>query len=263
LFFVLSKILDILLSPLTWALALGALAVPWRRRALANRRVMRRKRALAIAAVGVLYVFSIEPTSDYLWHGLEKGARRTMDPAVTYDAVVLLGGVVEERAVDEYGQQAYNDNSERLIETFELLRSGKARYAILSGAGIPGLPFESTEAGVEVLALTRWGIERDRIIVEDQSKYTRENAVNTAEIVRARGFRRVVVVTSAFHTLRSVGCFKKVGLDVDWDPVDYRGYARGWQPMSFAPRAKYLDTSVAALREHSGRAIYRARGYSE
>lgn len=99
--------------------------------------------------------------------------------------------------------------------------------------------------------------------MEDRSKNTRENAVNTAEIVRAwlsarrRRHERVSTRRGRWAAL------KKVGLDVDWDPVDYRGYARGWQPMSFAPRAKYLDTSVAALREHSGRAIYRARGYSE
>ncbi len=262
-FFFLSKILDILLSPLTWALALAALAVPWRRRALGKRRVLARKRIFAILALVVLWAFSIEPTADFLWGGLEASAKNTMDPRVTYDAVVLLGGVVEERAVDEYGQPAFNDNSERLTQVFELLKAGRARYVILSGASAPGVRPEAGEPAVERAALVRWGIEPERILVEDRSRNTRENAVYTAEIVRARGLSKLLVVTSAFHMARATGCFVKVGLDADYYPVDYRGTAHTWHPMSFAPRAKSLDTSVNALRERTGRVVYRLRGYSE
>jgi uncharacterized SAM-binding protein YcdF (DUF218 family) len=186
---------------------------------------------------------------------------RTARPEVTYDVVVLLGGVVDDRVQATSGQRAFNDNNERLLETFDLLRDGTARYAILSGGSATANPMRVTEAGALAAQLVAWGIVPDRLVIEDQARNTYENAVFSSAIVRARGWRSVLIVTSAFHMPRAYGCFRAVRLDVDTFPVDFRSYA---SPFSgeWMPRVHYLEGSSIAIREWSGRAIYRARGYS-
>ncbi|HEY8079042.1 MAG TPA: YdcF family protein [Labilithrix sp.] len=255
-FFFLSKILDVLLSPLTWAILLAAATVPWRRR---SARRWRRRRAFGAAAIVVILVFSSSLVADGMWGALENSAVSTYDPARTYDAVILLGGVGDEEVWAERKQLALNDNVERLTATNEILRDGHARVAILSGAAMrPGGLSEARELATFLLA---WGIGEDRIVLEERARNTRENAVYSAEIVRARGFSRVLVVTSAFHVPRAADCFRAVGLEVDFLPVDYRAHRPHFELEAMLPRTSALDRSSAAIREIAGRWIYRARGY--
>ncbi len=186
-----------------------------------------------------------------LWR-LEHASTSTYDDTVVYDAVILLGGVVEEGPMKSSGQIAFNDNIERLIVTHRLLRDGKTRMAIASG--------ETPEADVLAMQLADWGIAKDRIILESRSRNTRENALFTQAIARARGFDRVLIVTSAFHMPRAVECFAAVGMKVDTLAVDYR--ARPRIPLGeWLPRAGSLATSTMVVREVAGRFIYRLQGY--
>jgi uncharacterized SAM-binding protein YcdF (DUF218 family) len=210
-FFLFSKILDLLLSPLTWALVLGAMAVPWRRRSV---RRWKRRRNLAIAALAVLVVFSLEPVSNGILYSMEHDAPSTYRPEITYDAIIVLGGLTDEDVSKENGQPAYNENVERVLMAHRLLRDGKARFVVPSGG--------MGEAGLMADQLRDWGVEPDRIVLEDKARNTRENAVYSAAIVKERGWSKILVVTSAFHMKRSIGCFSAVGLEFDTLAVDYR-----------------------------------------
>jgi len=110
--------------------------------------------------------------------------------------------------------------------------------------------------------LESWGIAPDRLIIEDRSRNTRENAVESARILRERGWPRALLVTSAFHMPRALGCFRAVGLDVDTLAVDLRSDNTPKTLADLLPRTKSLHTSAAALRELAGRVIYRLRGYT-
>ena len=257
-FYFASKLLDVLLSPFSWGLALLALAVPWRRRPT---RRWRRKRVLGALGLTIMVVASTWPVSNALTRRLESAARPTYHEDVVYDAVVLLGGVVDEEAMARSGQPAYNDNVERLVATHRLLRDDKARIVIISGAAL-----ERKDLGEAVVLgrqLEDWGIAKDRIIVEDRARNTRENAVFTQEIVRARGFERVLVVTSAFHMVRATECFAAVGMPVDTMAVDYRGHDRAGRVGEWLPRAGSASVTTAMLREVAGRLIYRVQGYGK
>ncbi len=255
-FFVLSKILDVFLSPLAWVIVLAIAAVPWRRRAA---RKWRRRRAFGAAAIAMLLVFSSSLVADALWSTLEDAAVSTYRPDRTYDAVILLGGVGDEEVWARRKELALNDNVERLTATNQLLHDGRARVAILSGAAMrPGGLSEARELAA---FLREWGTDEDRIVLEERARNTWENAVYSAEIVRARGFSRVLVVTSAFHVPRATDCFRAVGLDVDFLPVDYRAHAPRFALDEILPRTAAFDRSAAAIREIAGRWIYRIRGY--
>jgi len=255
-FFFLSKIFDLLLAPLTWALLLaGASFVP-------RVRVRPGSRWLMPAALGILYAFSLQPVSQSLFRACEQPPMVKTTAGPPYDAVILLGGLVLEDVSAERGAPAFNDNVERLTETFELLREGRARAVIISGGSWRPRAKSDVEAAVLARTLVRWGIEQERIIVEDRSRNTQENAAFTAEIVRARHLDRLLLVTSAFHMPRAHATFRAAGLAPDTLPVDFRTGAVHLDLRSVFPRADDLSRSTDALRELAGRLVYRARGYS-
>jgi uncharacterized SAM-binding protein YcdF (DUF218 family) len=251
-FFTLSKILDLAIAPLTWALAaLVAAVLVGRRRRVAV--------AFTLAALAALLVFSASKVSNALLHLVERSAVRTDRPEVTYDAVVVLGGAFDPGPTRATGELALTDAAERLTRGYEVMRSGHARNVILTsglGASSPG---ELTESEWYARTLVAWGIPAERIALERVSRNTRENATETARIVRERGWRSVLLVTSAAHMERALGCFRRVGLTPDALPVDYRsGDGRG---ETWLPRSRALEDSTRAIHELVGRVVYRAAGW--
>lgn len=246
-FYALSKVLDVFLSPLTWAILLSLIGLV--------RRHDRWTRWAPLASAGVLYLFSIAPVSNALLLHAERSAARTMRSGLTYDAVILLGGVVSHAATQTWRVPSYNDNVERLLVTFDLLRTGRARNVIISGgkrdAGDPVV-----EAEVLGKQLEDWGIDPSRIILEGRARNTRENATESKRIAEEHAFGSLLMVTSARHVERALESFRKVGLEVDTLPVDYRSSDRGGT--SLLPRSDALDVSVHTLHEIFGRWVYRA-----
>ena len=248
-FIVLSKVLDLLVAPLTWALLLLAAALAFRRSA-------RLASSLVGAAAAVLLAFSAEPVAAGLMRHVEASATRTFRDGVTYDAVIVLGGMTEPSAARTVELNAAAD---RIVRGFELLRSGRARSVLLSAGALHPAPDEPTEAEQLMAKLEEWGIGADRIATETRSRNTRENAVESARIVRERGWRTLLLVTSAAHMERALGSFRAVGILPDTLPVDFRGAVH--EP-SWLPRAAALEKSTDALRELLGRAVYRWARYS-
>jgi uncharacterized SAM-binding protein YcdF (DUF218 family) len=252
-FYVLSKTLDALLAPLTWTLGLGVLALFW------SRRKPRASLACGILSLAVLVLFSIDPVANGLWGMLETGARSTMQSSVTYDAVVVLSGMVDGAATEAHHQPAYNDNIERLLTAFQLLRDGRAKSVLLSGGNSTLDGSGPKEADVLAQQLRDWGIDSSRIVVERESRNTRENATLSARIIAEKGWSHILLVTSAFHMPRALGCFEKAGVHPDVLPVDFRSGRGG---VGWFPRTGSLAVSTAALHELAGRAVYRIIGYA-
>jgi len=254
-FFLLSKLLDIAIDPLWWGTVPIVIGVGllWRGR--------RRGWALGLVSfgVGVLLVASLPAVSNRLWASLEAGAVSTMQDGVTYDAVVLLGGAVTpEGSVPN--EPAWNDNIERLLEVRRLLTSGRAKVAIVSGGKLGGaLRTEADYLGEELVAL---GVPKEQVLIEPKANNTRENATESKKLLEAMGAKKVLLVTSAFHVPRAVGCFRAAGVEADMLPVDYRMRAPELE-MHLAPRAEYLSQTCRALREWLGRAVYRLLGYTK
>ena len=252
-FFVLSKLLDWLLSPLSWALLLLV-------GAMLSRARPGRALALTALAAAVLILFSSEAVAHRLAWAAEGQVRSTYRPAVVYDAVVVLGGMVDVVTSRNTGEVELDEHADRIVRTWELLRDGRARSVIISAGNAGLVAGQPTEAELLAALLVRWGVAPDRIVVEPRSRNTRENAVESAKIAAARGWKTLLVVTSAVHMPRALGCFRAVGLEPDTLAVDRRAateYERVWLPRSGA-----LDRSVQTIRELAGRLVYRAVGYA-
>jgi uncharacterized SAM-binding protein YcdF (DUF218 family) len=254
-FFVLSKLLDVAVDPLWWGAGLVLVGVVL----LARDKRRRLGVGLSSAGLGVLLLFSLPAVANRLFSSLEAGATSTFQPGVTYDAVVLLGGAVSPLG-SERDAPAWNDNVERLLETHRLLTTGQARVAIVSGGSLGGAL--RTEAEYLAAELRRLGVPAEQVIIEDQANNTRENATESKKHLERLGAKKVLLVTSAFHLPRSVGCFRAVGIEADTLPVDFR-MRRPGADRHVAPRAEYLGESAKALREWLGRLVYRAMGYTK
>lgn len=253
-FLALSKSLDVLVAPLTWAIGLALLGF-----------FLRQRRAqlaagLVLSSVAVLVFFSLEPVSATLVRRMESGARRTFDPGTTYDAVIVLGGIVDPGASDHSGELELGEPVERILRAAELLKSGQARTALLSGGLLAPKPGAPSEAERLAVWLRAQGIDADRIVVEGRSRNTHENAVESARIVTARGWKKLLLVTSAWHAPRAVASFRAAGLEPDVLPVDH--HATDGSEAGFLPRAEALAESTDVLRELVGRVVYRIVGYS-
>jgi uncharacterized SAM-binding protein YcdF (DUF218 family) len=252
-FFELSKLLDLLLAPLSWVLLLLAAAF-----------LLRRRGWVAWALVGtsaaVILVLSSEPVADRLMAFAEAPARSTYHPGTTYDAVIVLGGVLEAGPARPGRDPELSRAADRIVRGFELARDGHARNVLLSGGAGHPRPGEVTEAEQLAALLRRWGIPSERIFVETRSRNTRENAEESAGIVALHGWKSLLLVTSAWHVPRALGCFRRVGLSPDVLPVDFAaGDARG---QGWLPRVAALEKSSEAIRELAGRVVYRLAGYT-
>jgi len=251
-FLALSKLLDWFLSPLSWTLLLLVVAALLRRRA-------RLAWALAALAFATLVLFSNDGVANALQRLGERGVRSSFRADVVYDAIVVLGGIVDPAASRASGETQIDEAADRLLRAYELLRAGRARFVLISG-GVGNLPpGDLPEADRLASKLVQWGIPPGQVVAEGSSRNTRENAIQSSRVAAARGWKTLLVVTSAIHAPRALGCFRAVGIEPDLLAVDFRARDReeGW-----LPRAMALSRSTDVLRELAGRVVYRAVGYA-
>lgn len=253
-FLALSNALGWLAAPLSWALVLAAIAV------LLHGRRPRAARALGLAAAAIVVAFSLEPVANALQRACERGVRSTYRRDLVYDAVIVLSGQVDYGASRKSGETEFDAAADRVIRAMELMRAERARYVLLSGDTARPRKGDVPEADRLAAKLGQWGVPPDRILVDASSRNTRENAIQSARIAAARGLKRLLLVTSAMHVPRALGCFRAVGLDPDVLPVDHRATDGRGEP--WLPRAASLSKSTFALHELVGRAVYWAAGYT-
>ncbi len=219
--FVVSKVLQIVFDPGNLFLILLAVGV-WR---LVTSR--RRKGAALLALVLVAgAVVAVVPVADVPLAVLEHRFPVLQALPDRVDGIILLGGAVDPERTAEYGQVALNQSAARVTETLRLARLYPAARIVLSG-GIGGLLHEPiTEAAATERLLTELGIESKRLVIENRSRTTHENAVFSMRLVEPKPGEVWILVTSASHMPRAVGCFRKVGWPVVPDPVDFEATTR-------------------------------------
>ncbi len=107
------------------------------------------------------------------------------------DAIVVLGG----------------GSGERPLKAAELFRGGAAPRVIISGGG----DMEQNER-----MLLDHGVPADVIQIESASKSTRQNALFTIPLLRADGAHQVILVTSWYHSRRTLKCFRHYAPDIEF-----------------------------------------------
>ena len=242
---------------------LGIAALLWVLAALAwwHRRP-RWAAAGAILGIAAILAFASWPVGMAMLRALEDDYPPTLPAAApTADAIVVLGGATFP-PVPPRLEIDVDDGFDRLLHGLRLWRAGKAPWLILSGGAMPELDGSpvTEAASLRSLAL-EYGVPDTALVLEERSRTTRENALYVAEILRARGLRRVLLVTSASHMRRALGVFQALGIDAVPAPTDYRAVPAPLNPGRLLPRLDALEYSTWALKEYVGCWVYRARGW--
>ena len=218
----------------------------------------RKKRWPLALALAVLYLSSIPFVGHRLIGWVESRypavALNQVEPA---DAVVVLGGILGPRAGEGLVPN-FLDTSERFEAGIALLQSGKAPALIFTGATMSWQNTTSTEGDeLRRLAIARGGAA-EKILVTREIVNTAGEAAAVAELMKAHGWKRVILVTTGWHMPRSAHQFKKVGVDCIIFPVDFRfDPARKVTAIDFVPRGEAWQTTETALRQCYGYWFYR------
>ena len=96
---------------------------------------------------------------------------------------------------------------ERLIGGIKLFKEGYADKIILTGSLI--MENVST-ADIDLKKLIKAGISAKDVFLNRDAESTYDNAVESAQIMTAHGFKKAILVTSPYHTRRSRWTFRKV-----------------------------------------------------
>ena len=254
--FILSKIVGFGLRVENWLIFGFALCV-W---ALFTGRLKLARWAGAMTLAFTILI-SVFPLGILLIRPLETAYAQN-PPLERVDGIIILGGAEKITGTDHWGQIQLNQSAERLTEATALaLRFPEAKVVISGGSGRLRDSFDSTAgepSGARDLLISL-GVAPDRILWENRSRNTSENARLSLETAKPQAGEEWVLVTSAYHMDRSLRSFRSAG----WPalvpyPVDYRTepfISRiEWNPLG------NIGLVNMAIKENVGRLAYRVMG---
>ena len=255
-FFVLSKLLFFLIQPLNWIIACLIGAV-W------TKRPGRSKRLTGVALLLALF-FSNHFIVNLVYRAYEPAATAIGEIEAPYDVGILLGGYSYLHIDTPDDRHHFNASAARLTQAVELYKTGKIRQLLVTGGSGNVLDRTYSEARAIVRYLTRMGVPHEAILVEGESRNTRENAVFTAELLAGRSSRnRYLLITSAWHLPRAAACFRAVGLHFDAFPVDHVSERVRFVPGSLlVPDRLGFARWEKLIKEWIGYAAYWVRGWT-
>jgi uncharacterized SAM-binding protein YcdF (DUF218 family) len=214
--FIISKLLWFIAAPgnfLLLVLVAGVLLALWsgRRRGFA---------LIAVATLGFLVIATL-PIGPWLTAPLENRFPMSVPPA-RIDGIVVLGGSIDPGVSLARGQVALLSAAGRITETVALARRFPAARVLVSGGDGRINPRALSEAGATRDLLTQLGVAAERIELESVARNTYENATLSYAAARPKPGETWLLVTSAMHMPRAVGCFRRAGWTIVPYPVDYR-----------------------------------------
>jgi uncharacterized SAM-binding protein YcdF (DUF218 family) len=181
-------------------------------------------------------------------HAMDKFVRSDAIPDSADAVVVLSGGVTPDGYLSQQGV-------DRALKGVRLAGEGIAPVLLFTREERRAHGVRSTNEAdqLRLAALAHL----DRVITTRPVRSTREEALATRDIARYRGWKRIVLVTSPFHSRRACATFERLGLEVSCVPSESRDVA--------VKRLAYPHDRLAAfalwLYETAGTLRYRQAGW--
>ncbi|MES2592124.1 MAG: YdcF family protein [Bacteroidota bacterium] len=251
-FFILSKLLTFIVSPLIWIIVLASFA-------LLSAYPDRRKKCLRWALILILLF-----TNSFLF---DECARAWEVPAIRfenlkkYDAGIVLGGM---SVYDEDLDRAqFFRGVDRLIQAVELYKRGKIKKIVFTGGSGRLLHPEMKEGNYINRYLIYMGVPQKDFFIESESQNTRENALFTKALLDKNKFDgSYLLITSSTHMKRSLKCFTKAGIITQPYSTDRCAGPRKYEfDHLFIPKSYILDNWEILIHEIAGYITYKMAGY--
>jgi uncharacterized SAM-binding protein YcdF (DUF218 family) len=256
-FFALSKILGFFAIPSNLIALVGLAGIVL----LAAKR-RRSAVSLLVMSVLLLAIAGFSPLANVLLLGLSERFPPWQGGGRDPDGVIVLGGAIEPETSQARHAVELNSAAERMVAMLELARRYPAARIVFSGGSANLFATPVAEAPVAGRLLQQFGVAPDRIVLEEHSRSTAENAAFLRAMLQPKAGERWLLVTSAYHMPRAIGTFRNAGFDVEAYPVDWR--TRGWADAAvpFDRLSVGLARTDIAVHEWSGLMAYWLTGRS-
>jgi uncharacterized SAM-binding protein YcdF (DUF218 family) len=249
-FFIVSKIVSMVIYPVPFLLLLLLAVLLWYRR--------RHVRLVLVGVIVLFYGLSTPIVAARLAQWLEIPRLPPQQLQPHYDVAIVLAGMLNGR-LSSPQRLEFNNAVERILTGIDLVKRGMADKLLISGK-TGDLFGRGNEAELLRGFAIEWGLTPEQVVLEAQSRNTYENAAYSAQIIRASGYNTLILVTSALHMRRAAAAFHKQGLFPELYPVDFH-VDREITPSSFLPSVDVLAVTTWAIHELIGLAMYRLQGY--
>lgn len=211
----------------------------------------------------ILTLFTCTPATSWLMRDLEDQFPRIKpENATAADAVICLGGGAEPSLSEPTGA-GFNGSADRVATSLALLGAGKAGTLIVAGGDYKDKTRRYSEADAVVTWLKQAVKPSQEVLSLGMCADTHDEALKVADIVRKRGWKQLLLVTSAAHMKRAHATFVKAGLQVQSVPCDYvSSFNRiGSVRWLHLPGSGSLTNFEAWMHEQIGLLLYRLRGW--
>ncbi len=179
------------------------------------------------------------------------------------DAIVLLGGFGTPSR-EEVGRLHFNQNADRAVVALDLARLGKAKVLLVGGGGFTLEGESFAEADMFKAIVDERKLNPGEIISLGGCKHTRHEAEKVGKLAQERGWKRILLVTSATHMKRAAAVFRTTtGLEVVPAPGAFLTSASivTVSTVDLIPRSHGFAKLDAYLHEQIGWFVYRRRGW--
>jgi uncharacterized SAM-binding protein YcdF (DUF218 family) len=253
-FFIFSKILAFFITPIVWIISLLLFSA-------FSKNEKRKKRAL-VTSIVLLFLFSNSFIFDECMRAWEIQATPISQLDSNYEVGVVLGGMI--RYDQQFDRLQFDRGSDRLLQAVELYKKGIIKKILFTGGSGSLLLPEAKEAFYAQRFLLTLGIPAQDIIIETESRNTRENALFTKRILDEKFPKtKILLITSAFHMRRAVGCFSKVGICLTPYSADrFSGPRKFAFDYLFIPGIDPFLGWNTLIHEITGYIIYKVAGYT-
>ncbi|NHO20659.1 YdcF family protein [Acetobacter oeni] len=218
-------------------------------------------RFLIMAAASGLAICLVFPVDQWAIRPLDDRFPQVKMPPAHIDGIIVLGGSVDDVTSEDRQTPVTGTAGDRLT-TFAILARHypNAKLLFTGGSGdiVQGI---TNEAKWVHILFDGLGLPPDRVIYENHSRTTRENATESFALIHPKPDETWILVTSASHMPRSVGVFRKAGWHIIPWPVGYMSRDRlKSYTLSLGTRMAILDW---AAHEWIGMVAYRAHGWTD
>jgi uncharacterized SAM-binding protein YcdF (DUF218 family) len=192
------------------------------------------------------------------------------EPLPEAEVMVVLGGGTESPDFPRPMTEV-NSAGDRVLYAARLYQQGNAPAILVSGGLLDWTPLRTTPAEDMAALLEMMGVPPEAIWKQPKSRNTYEDALYSAQVLKEKGIRRILLVTSAWHMPRSAELFRAQGLEVIPAPVDFNVTEADWEELTgpdlrakllgLLPNADSLGLTSRMLKEYLGMWVYDLRGY--
>jgi len=218
---------------------------------------LRRWALVWVGAIG-LFLASLPGVSKTLLRSLERVTPElSVQEVPEADAILVLSGMLGPDRPDGC-KLNWGEAYDRFEAGLRLWQSGKAPILVLTDPALVQTGEHETEGKQLKNEALKLGLAENRLLLIGPIGNTAQEAELFDRIAQERGWRRVFLVTSAWHMPRALERFRRTGLQILPFPVDYRtGVSEPISMLDFFPSATALAGTETFIREWIGRIYYR------